>query len=218
MSTAKPLLALTLGVGLMLPAASWACGTEPYLGTICTFGFNFCPRGYLPAQGQLLPISQYTALFSLYGTTYGGNGQTNFALPDLRGRAAVGAGQGPGLDGIVLGQTGGAQQVTLNQGQLPSHTHSATTNVSVTSTLKGSSGPGNNTSPAGNILATSSTRDTLYSNAAPNANLSANAVANSASATTAIGAAGSNQPVPTLPPYLGLTYCVATEGIFPSRP
>src|SRR5687767_9318635 len=99
---------------------------EPFLGQIQAFGFNFAPRGWAQCQGQLLAINTNTALFSLLGTTYGGNGQTTFALPDFRGRTMVGQGQGPGLSAYTIGQVGGTESVTLTSNNLPAHTHIAT--------------------------------------------------------------------------------------------
>lgn len=105
---------LLLGVLLASPVTeALACGSEPFLGTVCSFGFNFCPRGYMPADGSLLPIAQNTALFSLLGTTYGGDGRTTFALPDLRGRSALGVGTGLGLSPVNLGEQVGAESLTL---------------------------------------------------------------------------------------------------------
>ncbi len=112
--------AATLALALTATPAS---ATEPFLGEIRTFGFNFCPRGWAPADGALLPISSNTALFALFGTTYGGDGRTTFALPDLRGRAEVHQGQGPGLSERQIGELGGQEEVTLTVTELPSHAH-----------------------------------------------------------------------------------------------
>jgi len=114
--------AVALGLAGVL-AATPAAATDPFLGEIRTFGFNFCPRGWAPADGALLPIAQNTALFSLLGTTYGGDGRSTFALPDLRGRVAINAGQGPGLSDRQLGERGGQETVTLTALQMPTHTH-----------------------------------------------------------------------------------------------
>ncbi|MEK7322256.1 MAG: tail fiber protein [Pseudomonadota bacterium] len=211
-----PGLALSLVSLAMTPGTVSACNTEPFLGTVCAFGFNFCPRGYRPADGSLLSISQNTALFSLLGTTYGGNGTTTFGLPDLRGRALVGTGQGPGLTPVNLGEMAGAEQVTLTVNQLPPHSHSATTNVTVTAMARALGAAGNADNPNGNSLAMVS-RQNIYSNAAPTVNMSANAIATTANATTTIAPSGGGQPIENRSPYLGITYCVAVEGIFPSR-
>jgi len=209
-------LALAFTSITMTPGTAAACGVEPFIGEVCTFGFNFCPRGYAAANGALLSIAQNTALFSLLGTTYGGNGQTTFALPDLRGRAGVSAGQGPGLSTVVLGEVGGSEQMTLTANQLPAHTHAANTSVTVTAAARAVNGVGNTDSPSGNSLAML-TRQNLYSTAAPAVNMNANAINTTASATTTVGVSGGNQPFDNRSPFLGLTYCVAVEGIFPPR-
>lgn len=115
----------------MFSVTSARAQVEPFLGEVRTFGFNFCPLGWTEAAGQLLPISQNTALFSLLGTQYGGNGQTTFALPDLRGRVMISAGQGPGTSSYAVGEAGGAESTTLTVAQMPSHNHG----VSVPDTL-----------------------------------------------------------------------------------
>ncbi|MCQ8181197.1 tail fiber protein [Methylomonas sp. SURF-1] len=215
----KSLLKLALIAAAGLPMSASACGAEPFLGEVCTFAFTFCPRGYLPADGSLLPIASNTALFSLLGTTYGGDGRSTFALPDLRGRNPVGTGQGPGLANVFNGEEGGAEQVVLNIAQLPAHNHAASTNVQVTGTINAVNAAGNTSSPAGKVLAASSARDNIYSGnvAGASSPLAPEALTASATATTSIGIAGSNQPVPVRNPYVGMTYCIATSGIFPSR-
>jgi microcystin-dependent protein len=193
-----PLL-LAAASAFALPSAQ-ACGTEPYLGTVCTFGYNFCPRGWAPASGQLLAIAQNQALFALLGTQFGGNGQTTFALPDLRGRAIVGVGTGPGLATIDIGQQAGSETVTLNVGQMPAHSHGAV--------ARGTTTNGNTDSPAGAVPA-KLPRSNIYSTNAAESALSASAVT--------IATAGGSQPVPIRNPYLGMTTCIAIQGIFPSR-
>ncbi|WP_445371029.1 phage tail protein [Methylomonas sp. HW2-6] len=215
----KPLVKLALIAAAGLPMSASACGNEPFIGEVCTFAFNFCPRNYLPADGSLLPIASNTALFSLLGTTYGGDGRSTFALPDLRGRNPVGAGQGPGLLNVFLGEEAGSDQVVLNITQLPQHTHAASTNVQVTGTINAVNAAGNSSSPAGKVLAASSARDNIYSGnvAGASSPLAPEALTASATATTSIGITGGNQPVPIRNPYVGMTYCIATSGIFPSR-
>ena len=176
------------------------CSAEPMLGSICIVAFNFCPQGYASAEGQLMAINQNTALFSLLGTYYGGNGTTNFALPDLRGRVPVGVGQGPGLSPIEQGQVGGGETVQLTAAQMPAHTHSAQ--------LMASSANGSTDNPSGATLARLP-RSNIYSGSGPDTNMSASAVA--------IGTSGSSQPVPIRDPMLGLHYCIALVGIYPSR-
>ncbi|WP_395074824.1 phage tail protein, partial [Hyphococcus sp.] len=128
---------------------------ENYIGEIMWTGFTFCPRGTIDASGQLLAISSNTALFSLYGTTYGGDGRTTFKLPDLRSRAPMHFGQGPGLTNRPLGQSAGTETNTMTVQQMPSHNHAATStsNSSSTTTLRASSATGNTADPEGNVLA-----------------------------------------------------------------
>lgn len=170
-----------------------------YLAQIFMFAGNFAPRGSLFCDGQILAIAPNTALFSLLGTTYGGNGTTTFALPDLRGRVPMGAGAGPGLAPRTLGERGGSESITLTTNQLPSHTHTATLNVSTAAATA--------TSPSGNVLAAAERE--VY---APSASM----VTASASAVT-VQPAGGNQPFSIVQPYLVISFCITTQGIFPSR-
>jgi len=170
----------------------------PFLGEIRMFGGNFAPRGWALCNGQLLAISQNTALFSLLGTTYGGNGVTTFALPDLRGRVPNHFGQGPGLSNYTQGQVGGTENVTLLQGNLPAHSHP------VNAVAAG----GNQASPAANLPAIESTGTSLnFSSSAANATMNA----------ATIGNAGQNLPLPVIQPYLTINFIIALQGIFPSR-
>jgi microcystin-dependent protein len=172
---------------------------EPFIGQIIIAGFNFAPRGYATCDGQLLSIAQNTALFSLLGVTYGGNGQTTFGLPDLRGRVPIHQGQGPGLTNRTMGELSGTENVTLLTANLPSHSHSLIANSSA----------GNQGAPVtGSALAASSARGTNnYSSAAPNTVLAAQSVGN----------AGNGQPFSIMQPYLVVNYAIALQGIFPSR-
>lgn len=172
-------------------------GAEPFIGEMMLSGYNFCPRNFAQANGQLLPIAQNTALFSLLGTTFGGNGQTTFALPDLRGRSPIGGGQGPGLSNYFLGQTGGQESFTLNVSQMPAHNHL----VNATNATADKAGPGDK------FLASGANGLNLYSEAA------ANRTMNSAM----IGSAGNGQPVGHRSPFLTMTWCIALQGIFPAR-
>ncbi len=235
----KPVRALALASAVALPLIAAqpaaACGSEPYLGEICTFGFNFCPQGFLPTNGSLLPISQNAALFSLLGTTYGGNGSTTFALPDLRGRAVVGTGQGPGLSNVNWGQTRGVEQETLTINQMPAHTHAATftapsvTQPTVSVTMNAKQASATDSLPqAGMLLATGASSGhpaTIYiGSAAAGPNVAMGGVSATASGASLSGGgvtnavAGGNQPVATLPPELGMTVCIASTGIYPTRP
>ena len=181
--------------------------SEPYIAEIYMFAGNFAPRGYAFCQGQLLSIAQNTALFSLLGTTYGGNGQTTFGLPDLRGRAPVGTGQGPGLGNIDLGELAGAPSTTLTVASMPAHTHAVTGTVSQPS----SSAAGNADSPNGGIPAGSAT-DENYTAAG-----SANGALAPATVTVTAGPTGGSQPFNNMQPYLGINFTIALEGIYPSR-
>ena len=189
--------------------------SQPFVGMIILAGFNFAPRGWAFCQGQLLPIAQNTALFSLLGTTFGGNGQTTFALPDLRSRVPVGFGQGPGLSNYDLGQVGGVEDVTLLLTQLPAHGHAVPgTGLTATSHVKGAAG--NQQTPVGNVPAIEAAGVTAtYSDQVPDATMGSGAVTVGGSATAA--SAGGGQPFGIIQPYLGMNYCIALQGIFPSR-
>lgn len=175
---------------------------EGYIAQIIMFAGNFAPQSWAFCQGQILSIAQNTALFALVGTTYGGNGQTTFALPDLRGRVPVGTGTGPGLSPIVLGQVAGTANTTLLVTNLPAHNHTATTTVGV------SSANASTEEPDGSVLATQP--NNFY---AP-----ANTVSGAmGGVTTTIGNTGGGQPFNNYPPYLGMNYVICINGIFPSR-
>ena len=189
---------------------------EPFLTEIVLFSFNFAPRGWAQCNGQLLPINQNQAMFALIGTTYGGDGRTTFALPDLRGRAAVGAGAGPGLSPYDLGQKGGTETVTLTETHMAQHTH-AVGPASVTATARCRGGAGNQQTPVGSVPAADASGTlAMYSNASPDASMNAGAIA--LAGTPTASAAGGNQPHENRQPYLPLTFCIALQGIFPSQP
>jgi microcystin-dependent protein len=220
----RPLLpVIVLAGGLSAPAPAMA-GIDPFIGEVMWVGFNFCPRGWAQANGQLLPIAQNSALFSLLGTQYGGNGQTTFALPDLRGRTMVHVGTGPGLSEISQGQVGGAESQTLTFAQMPSHSHSATTTISdleVKSTLYGSSASASSSAPAGAALATTKKQAPVYVAGTPDQAMASGSVQSAVTggtATTTVAATNSGtSPVSVRDPYLGLMACIALTGIFPSR-
>jgi microcystin-dependent protein len=177
--------------------------------------YNFAPQGWAFCAGQLLPISQNTALFALIGTQFGGNGTTTFALPDLRSRVPVGTGQGPGLSNYDVGQEGGTETITLTVNEMPAHTHTIALN-NLAATANASNAPGNSQTPAGSVPAVEAAGVTAtYSNAAPNAVMAPGAI--SVTGTATAGLTGSNFPVPILSPYLAVNYCIALQGIFPSR-
>jgi microcystin-dependent protein len=175
--------------------------SDPFIGEIIMFGGNFAPRGWAFCNGQLLPIAQNTALFSILGTTYGGDGKTTFALPDLRGRVAISPGQGPGLSNYQLGQAGGTESVTLTTAQIPAHNH----------LLAANSSAGDQSSPLGNFPA--AVND-------PGAGSQSNgysATSNGTMAGTASTPAGGSQPHTNIEPFLCVNFIIALEGIFPSR-
>jgi microcystin-dependent protein len=181
---------------------------EPFIGEIKIFGFNFAPRGYMTCQGQIISIQQNTALFSLLGTYYGGNGQSTFGLPDLQGRMPIGQGTGAGLPTYNLGEKAGTTSVTIATSNMPAHNHVAT---GITVNLPVSTGGGDVASPEGAYLANTGA-EVLSSVSTPGKNYGALAV----SGTT--GIAGSSTPLGIINPYLVINYSIATEGIFPSRP
>jgi microcystin-dependent protein len=179
---------------------------EGTMATILLFAGNFAPKSWAFCDGSILAIQSNTALFSLLGTTYGGNGTTTFALPDLRGRVAIGAGNGPGLSMYMLGQVGGSETVTLNTQQMPAHNHVAQTTVSVGT----SNNPANSDDPDASLL--TSTSSPFYVNGSAPAGHLAGVTAN-----TTIGITGGNQPVNIQSPYLALNYVICVYGIYPSR-
>lgn len=197
--------------------------SEPFLGEIRIWSGNFAPRGWAFCQGQLLSIAQNTALFSILGTTYGGNGQTTFGLPDLRGRAPISQGQGPGLSSYVLGQMSGVENVTLTLNELPAHNHtvalSGTGDVSVS--LGASSANGNASTPGPTTVPAkvASGLNTLnaYSTTAPDTTLLPVTTTTTVAVNGNTGISGSNTPVPIMQPYLAVNFIIALEGIYPSR-
>lgn len=188
---------------------------DPFIGEIILVPYNFAPRGYAFCNGQILAIAQNTALFSLLGTTFGGNGQTTFALPDLRGRVPVSSGQGPGLSSYSLGQMGGAENTTLLTTQMPAHTHVMSVGT-LSAAARARNAAGNSASPVNAVPAAEAAGVTAtYSNLAPDASMATGAIALSGAPAAAV--AGSSQPFSNIQPYLTLNYCIALEGIFPSR-
>jgi microcystin-dependent protein len=169
---------------------------QPLVGQIFIFAGNFAPSGYQFCNGQLLAISQNQALFAILGTTYGGDGQNTFGLPDLRGRAAIGTGQGPGLSSYNLGQSAGSQNTSLTSANLPSHSHA----------INAVAATGNSDSPNGTLLAMG-TKPDLYSGSGGTTTMNASMV----------NAAGSGTPFGHLRPYLGVSFIIAIFGIFPTR-
>lgn len=185
------LVVVVLAVMSSVPASA----QTPFLGEIRYVGFNFAPKGWALCEGQILAINANTALFTLLGTTFGGNGTTTFALPDMRGRVPVAWGQGPGLSNRNLGEQGGQESVALTVPQMPAHRHQ----------IVASSATANTKAPAGNVLANSSSA-AIYNNAAPDVKL----------ANKALSVAGQGLPHENMQPYLGMTCIIALEGIYPS--
>ncbi len=190
--------------------------SSPYIGEIKLVSFGFSPKGWALCDGQLLPINQNQALFSILGTTYGGNGQTTFALPDLQGRAALGMGQGPGLQNYTLGQSSGAQTATLTVNTMPAHTHALGPGTVKIAAVSGSA---NKQSPVNAYFASEAAGVTAsYSNATPDTTMATGSNGGGAiTGALAIGSTGGGQPFNLMQPYLTLVYVIAVVGIFPSR-
>jgi microcystin-dependent protein len=186
------LIALVL-LGLL--AAPAQAQTDPFVGQVEIVAFNFAPNGWALCNGQLLSISQNTALFALLGTQYGGDGITTFALPDLRGRMAIHFGQGLGLQNYDIGEAGGEEQVTLTLNEIPAHTHHA----------MASSLAADQAAVGGNVWGTSAVF--LYSSGSPTSPMNS----------LAIGSVGAGLPHDNLPPFLVMNFIIALQGIFPSR-
>ena len=175
---------------------------DPAIAVITMFASDFAPRGWAFCAGQLLPISQNQALFSLLGTTYGGNGTTNFALPDLRGRTPIHWGQGPGLSQYSLGQRAGQENVTLVLSNLPTHTHTGNFNFGVSSNAANTDEPG----------------DGVPANGSTTAYLSGGAISGQLGGVSAtVANAGGSQPMAIRQPYLAINFIIALQGVFPSR-
>lgn len=210
---------------------------EPFVGEISYVGFNFAPVGWYQCDGQLLPISQYSALFSLLGTTYGGNGVTNFALPDMRGKVPVHQGQSPGYPMYILGQTGGQENVALTINELPAHSHPATATststsavnpgAAATSTLKAANSDPNASTPQGNSLPQGARGANIYSTTAPSVSMNAASIettlsgigiTTTTSTNVSVGNAGGSQPFSIMQPYTTVNCIIAWQGVFPSRP
>jgi microcystin-dependent protein len=171
---------------------------EVYIGMIFMFAGNFAPLNFAFCNGQLLAIAQYQALFSILGTTYGGDGRVNFALPNMQCRVPIHAGQAPGLSSYALGEAGGREQATLLLANMPTHNH----------VIMADSGLGNKTTPAGNVPAAgSATGEKLYSTAAPT----------SAMNPAMVTPAGNGTPFPVLQPFLTVNFIIAINGLFPPR-
>lgn len=170
--------------------------SNPFVAEVRIVGFNFAPRGWAFCDGQLLPLSQNTALFSLLGTMYGGNGKSNFALPDFQGRAPIQHGQGPGLSDYFIGETAGAETVTLLESEIPSHRHA----------YQASDNVGERNNPGANLYSIPDS-GRIYAPSGSLVPMSPNALA----------PAGGDQPHNNMPPYLVLNFIIALQGVFPPR-
>lgn len=171
--------------------------SDPFIAEIRMFGFDFAPQGWASCNGQLLPISQNTALFSLLGTFYGGDGRSSFGLPDLAGNFAIGTGQGPGLSDRWVGERNGSASVSLTSSQVPSHGHS----------LRSAASPGTN-SPAGAALAATATGAPAYRIPGTLAPMAGSSLA----------PVGQSAPHENRQPFLAVTFCIALQGVYPQRP
>ncbi len=188
-----------MAAATIVTGMSWSMpvtAVEPYIGTIRYFAFNFAPRGWAHCDGQLMAVNENDALFSLFGTIYGGDGRTTFGLPDMRGRAPIHQGSGPGLTPRPIGQRAGAEQVALTANQI-GHSH----------TLMANTGAGNQSSPTNNSLA-QDTGDNTYRNEAPSVAMHADSIST---------ATGGGQRHENMPPFLGVYCNVALVGVYPSR-
>ena len=182
---------------------------EPFLGQVVMFGGNFAPRSWMYCNGQLLSISQWSALFSILGTTYGGDGRTTFALPDLRGRTPIGTGTGPGLSPHQLGQRAGSEYNYLNVAQLPAHNHTGSLHVSSADATQSAATNGSTIATPGTLSGRTCTATQGWNAGTPNVSM------NPASVQT--GLTGGNQAVNNMQPFLTLNYIMCVQGIFPSR-
>jgi microcystin-dependent protein len=203
--------------------------SDPYLGEIRMVGFNFAPNGWALCQGQILSISQNSALFSLLGTYYGGNGVSTFQLPDLQGRSPVGVGQGVGLSNINIGEVAGTENMTLTTSNMPQHTHVATVTAGAagtasiaipasTSTASGTQSAAPTVNSVLGTVSVSGRQGELYSTATADVTLKPfNASVTAGAPTVTNSLAGQNTPFALRNPYLGINFCIALEGVFPSR-
>lgn len=187
--------AMIFGLFTFSPLSQTAhAGPEPFLGEIMMFGGNFCPRGWGDANGQLMAVNQYQALYSILGTTYGGDGRTTFGLPDLRGRVAIHAGQGPGLSHRPLGAKSGEEKHTLNVSEMPSHSHKQ----------KASNGLATSKAPGGKLQA--KTRQNAYGSGSL-----------TKMASQSVSTVGRGQSHNNMQPFLTIRFCISLQGIYPSR-
>lgn len=183
------------GVGLSAMPMVGQAQVDPFIGEVMCGGWNFCPVGWAECNGQQMSIADNTALFSLLGTTYGGDGQTSFALPNIQSRTVIGMGAGPGLSNRLLGEAAGSETVTLWQGELPNHSHS----------LQAHSGPEQAATPRDRIPGTAPASAPVYG-----------ATVNNMLTPAAVSVVGGSQPHNNLQPYLTVKCCIALQGAYPS--
>ncbi|MEG3618106.1 tail fiber protein [Magnetovibrio sp. PR-2] len=231
---------LSIGLGVLTLAligdvqtnqAHATCATDPYIGSVCATAANYCPRGYIPLHGQLMTISSDTTLFSLLGTTFGGDGRTTFGVPDMRGRSMVGSGEGPGLSMALLGQRRGYERVTPSELTMATHSHSATfvpsssggSDVEVTLNAATNTNPDVKTPTTGSFIAQAGTgfsaAESFVSSPTGTVELGGVEVSGGGSSGGAVvvDENGGGQSTINVPPQLVLTFCMAAQGTYPPR-
>jgi microcystin-dependent protein len=185
---------------------------EPFIGEIRAFGFNYAPMNWAFCMGQRIEISQHSALYALLSNNYGGDGRISFCLPDLRGRVAIGHGSAPGILPRFIGQMGGQERVFLTPQQMPSHSHAITHNLKAD--LRCSDGSGKNTSPVGATI--SEAENNAFTDDSPNQDMKSESVTLEGDITAQNS--GDSHPHENMQPYLVINYCIALNGLWPSRP
>ncbi|MCK5146167.1 phage tail protein [bacterium] len=201
---------------------------EPFLGEIRLFPYNFAPKNWVECAGQLLAIGENQALYSLLGTMYGGNGRTDFGMPDLRGRVPISYGQGPGLPSYPMAHTGGSYALQLNIGNMPEHSHTASAQTTVvpqsagSAKIKGANDPADKDQVEGNYLASTSGTNLYRTSSRDFKEMAAGAIeltdpTFTASTDVTINNTGGGNIADNMQPYLAMRYCIATEGLYPQR-
>jgi len=222
----KGIFSLVILAGLLMINTTAAKAQEGMMGEIKIFAGNFAPRGWMLCQGQILAISQYSALFSILGTTYGGDGRTTFALPDFRGRAPIQSGQGPGLNTYRLGDKVGRENVQVMSQNMPSHNHAAQISensaqvvVKASSSIGTTSVAGKNgaTTLASTTTARAATGTVMYNTSEPDVTLNTGSGQVQLNGTVTVGNAGGSQPISIVQPVIAVNYIICVTGIYPSR-
>jgi microcystin-dependent protein len=226
MNRPTPRILLFAALALAPLADALACADDLYLGSVCATAANRCPKNTLPADGQILPVAGNGALFSLLLNTYGGNGTTTFALPDLRGRVVVNGGQGVGLANREMGQRLGDLDLRISEANLPAHNHPASSEATVALTLRAKYSYGWSTDPSGKTFAGLAiygldpyNRLLGYSSLPADVDMDASALKVSGTVTTTLASVGGGQPIAfgNTQPTLAMTYCIVTDGRFPNH-